>query len=108
MLYQPVSEARKRGTRVLESSVERYLRERIEGLGGRCFKLVDKIGMPDRLVILNGQMHLVELKRPKGGRLSRVQRALHAELAEAGVVTAKLKNRVEVDEWIGRICDPIR
>jgi NifB/MoaA-like Fe-S oxidoreductase len=35
MLYTSISDARKRGSRVLESSVERYLRERIEGLGGR-------------------------------------------------------------------------
>jgi len=84
-----------------ESVVEKYLRERVEGLGGRCFKLVDQPGMPDRLVVLQG-LHLVETKRPKGGRLSLVQKALHAEMITLGATPIVLRNHQEIDLWIAQ------
>ena len=61
----------------LEKDVEQRLRKGVEGLGGRCMKLVSQgnNGMPDRLVLLpDGRCVFVELKRPKNGRLSPVQR----------------------------------
>jgi hypothetical protein len=57
---------------VKEVVVERSLRRQVEARGGLCLKVttLGRRGFPDRLVILPGRMVLVELKRPRGSRLS--------------------------------------
>lgn len=60
----------------LEKDIERRLRQKVEHLGGFCLKWVCPgwSGVPDRIVLLpGGRIHFVELKRPKGGRLSKLQ-----------------------------------
>lgn len=72
---------------VLEKEVEGYLRRRVEQLGGRCVKFLPDYnrGWPDRLVLLpGGRMAWVELKRPRGGRVSAAQRVAHEELRRLG------------------------
>lgn len=60
----------------LEKDIEKKLRQKVERLGGFCLKWVCPgwSGVPDRIVLLpGGRIHFVELKRPKGGRLSKLQ-----------------------------------
>lgn len=60
----------------LEREIEKKLREMVEAHGGRCLKWVCPgwSGVPDRLVLLpGGRIVFVELKRPQGGRLSKMQ-----------------------------------
>lgn len=48
-----------------ESSIERYLRTRVERMGGLCWKWVSpgRVGVPDRIVMLKGGViAFVELK----------------------------------------------
>ena len=62
---------------MLESMVEKFLVDEVERRGGRCEKVrvIGSRGFFDRFVALPGAfVALVELKRPKGGRLSPHQR----------------------------------
>lgn len=87
----------------LEISIEAYLVKRVEELGGIAVKMniQGRVGWPDRLVVLHGGRTLyVELKRPKGGRVSATQKHVHAQLLRMGHTVWVLKNRDEIDEAI--------
>ena len=60
----------------LEKDVEKALTKMIKAHGGLCLKWVCPgwSGVPDRIVLLpGGRVVFVELKRPKGGRPSKLQ-----------------------------------
>lgn len=60
----------------LEKEIERKLVGLVKQTGGLCLKWVCPgwAGVPDRIVLLpGGKLIFVELKRPKGGRLSKQQ-----------------------------------
>jgi hypothetical protein len=57
-----------------ESELEEHLRTKVEAIGGVCLKWISPgtSGVPDRIVLVNGQCRFVEMKRPtKNGRMSR-------------------------------------
>lgn len=54
--------------------------------GARLKALGARAGLPDILVLIDGRLHGLELKRERGGRLSAAQIAMHAELRAAGAV----------------------
>lgn len=61
----------------LEKAIEQKLVKLVEANGGRCIKWTSpsSSGVPDRIVILpHGRVIFIETKRPKGGRLSPMQR----------------------------------
>lgn len=53
----------------IEKDVEAYLKRKVTARGGLCMKFVSPglSGVPDRIVVLNGQIVFVEMKKP-GGR----------------------------------------
>lgn len=53
----------------IEKDVEAYLKRKVTARGGLCMKFVSPglSGVPDRIVVLNGQIIFVEMKKP-GGR----------------------------------------
>lgn len=72
---------------VLEKDIERKLRQMVEAHKGLCLKWVCPgwVGVPDRIVLLpGGRIIFVELKRPKGGRLSRMQEWWREKLTNLG------------------------
>ena len=81
--------------------MESKLHRGILALGGIDYKLAPTTkGLPDRLVILPGNLiFLVELKA-KGGRLSPAQIAIHAKLAKRGTHVVVLTGPDEVDAWL--------
>lgn len=85
----------------LERQTESYLIDTIYKLGGMCLKFgVPGVrGYPDRLCRLPGAADgfFVELKRPKGGRLSKLQPIRHAELRAIGYRVYVCKDREEID-----------
>jgi hypothetical protein len=83
-----------------ESAVERELRLRVEAAGGECVKVtvLGRRGFFDRLVTLpGGRVVFVEVKRPKGGRISRHQMLWHERFSELGVAVAIVKNSADID-----------
>lgn len=71
----------------LEKVIETKFRLMIKQHGGLCLKWVCPgwVGVPDRIVLLpKGRVVFVELKRPKGGRLSRMQKWWATKLVDLG------------------------
>lgn len=76
----------------LEKDIEKKLRNMVEAHGGMCLKWVCPgwSGVPDRIILLpGGRIHFVETKRPKGGKLSKLQMWWHDTL-----------NRLGFDYWL--------
>lgn len=88
----------------LEEHVEKYLVKRVEARGGRTKKIVaaGDNHWPDRLVAdPELGLFLVELKRPKGGRLSEGQKVLIGALRDMGIRVEVLWTKEQVDELFG-------
>lgn len=71
----------------LEKDVERALVQMVKRHGGLCLKWVCPgfAGVPDRIVLLpKGRIVFVELKRPKGGQLSELQKWWIKKLIDLG------------------------
>ena len=85
---------------ITEKDIELYLKSRAEHFGGRCLKLpaVYEDGIPDRLVILpGGLMAFAEVKRPQGGKISKIQEYQIDKLRSLGCIAEVVKNYNEVD-----------
>ena len=87
---------------MLEKTVEKYLKMRVESKGGITWKIsfIGRRGCPDRLVILNREVWLIELKRPSRGRLSALQSKTIGMMREMGMNVIVLSSKEEVDAWL--------
>ncbi len=84
---------------MLESAVERAFNERVRFLGGLSFKFAPlHKGNPDRIVLLDGNIYLVELKAD-GGELSPAQRLWHRRASEKGVTVYVVTGSAEARDW---------
>ncbi len=93
-----------------EKSVEQRLQEEVKKIGGKAYKLSAAVdaGMPDRLVCIpGGKAIFVETKRPKGGRLSHIQRYRHKELQLMGFDVRVINTGEAVEEFIAE-CKQLR
>lgn len=88
--------------KIRERSIEKYLGDEIKAQGGVYIKLNPNwyIGIPDRLAVFKGRCAFVELKRPKGGRLSGAQKMWRKMLTLAGAEWHMLCTREDVDNFI--------
>lgn len=71
----------------LEKDIEKALGRMVGKHGGMCLKWVCPgwIGVPDRIVLLpRGRVVFVELKRPRSGRLSSMQKWWEKKLIDLG------------------------
>jgi len=89
---------------MLESKVVKHLQTCVKLLGGECEQLTTgRVGPPDKLVTLPWLgMELIELKRPKGGRLEKWQKRDHQRRRKLGVRVETLYTIEQVDEWYER------
>lgn len=87
---------------MIEKTVEEKLVEEVKKLGGLCYKFTSpgNIGVPDRIVVLNGKTVFVELKKPEGGRFSKMQEYQIRRIHENGGIVVRIKNYEEVDKFI--------
>jgi hypothetical protein len=72
---------------ILEKEIELKLRIMVERHGGKCLKWVCPgwTGVPDRIVLLpKGRVVFVELKKPKSGKLSAMQKWWAKKLIDLG------------------------
>ena len=93
--------------KVRERDVESYLVQRLDEMGIPCLKFNpdNKIGMPDRLVLLpDGKVIWVELKT-KGGHLEEIQKLQHKRLQEIGHRVEVIWNKKDVDSLVQSIFD---
>jgi len=80
----------------LERDVEQALTRYAHEVGGMCVKFNpdSKRGMPDRIVLLPGGVVVwVELKRPKGGSVSAVQKHRHKQLHALGQIVVVCRTK---------------
>ena len=85
--------------RTLEKEIERKLREKVAKHGGVCLKWVCPgwSGVPDRIVLLpNGRVMFVELKRPKGGKISPMQVWWAKQLRDLGFWVSFIQNEEDL------------
>ena len=71
----------------LERDIEKKLRLMVEHHGGLCLKWVCPgwSGVPDRIILLpGGRVIFAETKRPKGGKLDRLQKWWRERLQKLG------------------------
>jgi hypothetical protein len=86
-----------------EVRIETYLRARVKDVGGLCIKLnpAGYVGIPDRLVVLpGGRVLFVEVKKPRGGVISKAQFAWRNRLVEMGFAHMFVFTREAVDEMV--------
>lgn len=85
---------------VIENDIEQRLKKRVEDVGGKCIKFnaVSEGGIPDRIVILpGGKIIFVELKRPKGGKVSPLQTYQIGKLRSLGCRVELVKNYADIE-----------
>ena len=83
-----------------EKVVEAELTRRVEALGGYCVKVraLGTRGFFDRLVVLpGGRVFFVELKRPRGYKITEHQRQYHRNFTALGAVVAVVKTSADID-----------
>lgn len=95
---------------MLESEVEARLRTKVEKIGGKAYKFISdgNRGVPDRLICLpNGRAIFVETKRPKGGKVSKLQAYRIKELQALGFDARVINTYELVDNFIQEITNEI-
>jgi hypothetical protein len=83
----------------LEKEIEAKLVKMIKSHGGLCLKWVCPgwSGVPDRICLLpGGRIYFVELKRPKGGRISPQQRWWDQKLQALGFFVAYINTEAGI------------
>lgn len=88
---------------IKECLVERELLIKVKAAGGVAEKVtvLGARGFFDRLVILpGGRVFFVELKRPRGGRISPHQIMRHDRYRALGVAVRLIKNSADIDRLI--------
>ena len=86
-----------------EKVLEAELRERCKALGWMCIKLTSQYqrGLPDRLILMpGGRIWFVELKRPDGGTVGRLQDYWYSLLHAWGFNARFIHTRRQVDELL--------
>lgn len=97
--------------KTLEKEIENYLGVKAtkEGWLSLKFESPGNRGVPDRIVVAEkGIIVFVELKRPEGGVLGKLQNYQRYRLEKRGCNCATIKNRQEVDELIESIKEAVR
>lgn len=84
-----------------EKDIEAYLKKQLSLIGGVCWKFTSPgtAGVPDRIVLVKNMVCFVELKRPKGGRLSEVQKIRRLQLDELGAHVYLINTKEKADKF---------
>ena len=85
---------------IRERDIENRLRRGVLKKDGLCFKfLSSEAGVPDRIVICNGRVAFVEIKRP-AGKLSPIQLWQQKQITGAGAESWTLWDEADVDAFV--------
>lgn len=84
----------------LEREIESKFCEHVARRGGLALKFTSSIsGVPDRIVILNGEVFFVELKRPSG-KTRKLQNAMIRKMRAAGATVYVVKTINQIKDII--------
>lgn len=85
----------------IEHDIEETLRKRVEELDGLYYKFIspEHNGVPDRIVICNGNTYFVELKRP-GEKPRLLQSRVHTKMRQRGAHVLVIDNFAQIDMFI--------
>lgn len=85
---------------IKESDIESEFCRRVKAKGGLALKFTSSVaGVPDRIVIIKGDVFFVELKAPRGC-LRKVQKAMIRKMREAGAEVHVVRSFNQIDEVI--------
>ena len=87
----------------LEKEIEDYFRWVVEKSGGKTWKFTSPSnrGVSDRILCMpDGSTWFVELKRPKGGRLSPLQVLFAADMKRLNQKYVCLWTKDQIDGWL--------
>ena len=87
---------------MLEKEIESYFIWTVAMLGGKSykFKSLTQRGVSDQIACLpNGQTWFVELKRPKGGEVSKMQVLFAGDMHCLNQKYALLSTKEAIDSW---------
>lgn len=90
-----------------EKEIEKYLKRKVEALGGMCIKFTSPsmAGVPDRIVVCKGRVVFIEMKNEEG-RLSKIQKERMKQLLDCGAMVDILHSKDDVDffmRWLDGI-----
>lgn len=87
-----------------EGTIEKHLLKQCKALKFMCLKFTSpgNNGVPDRVVIANGQTVFIELKRPGAGP-RRLQREVIAEMRSHGAAVHVANTIDQVDDLLGEL-----
>lgn len=94
---------------MLEKQVEKFLRDEVKKLGGVCYKFVSpgNSGVPDRIVVVPGELFFVELKTVTG-RLSALQKRQIQKLRDRRQKVRVLYGKKDVEFFIEHLKKLVR
>ena len=85
---------------VLEKEIEKHLNNLVKKSKGLSFKWISTVpGVPDRIVFINQQVFLVELKTATG-KLSPRQEIVFDDIGEQGFPVHVLHSKEDVEDFI--------
>ena len=83
---------------MIEKTIEKYFKTKIESNGGLCIKLNGFVGIPDRLILLpSGRMFFVEFKK-KDEKPRKIQRIMHDKLEGLGFKVYVIDDKDKMEE----------
>lgn len=88
---------------ISEKQVESRLNFEVKKLNGISIKLLPfhYAGLPDRIILLPmGVLYFVEVKKPKGGKVSPVQKYVHEQFLKIGFKVRIICNYDQINELI--------
>lgn len=88
----------------MERDIEQYLTKQVKQAGGMSLKFMSpgQAGVPDRIILLNGKVHFVELKTVLG-RVSALQMAFMRKLKKHGFEVHIIRSKKEVDDFVSNL-----
>ncbi len=91
---------------IIESNVEDYFRKEVTKIGGLCykFKSPQNSGVPDRIVIYNGLVVFVELKKP-GEKPRKLQQSIAKEMRAHGALVFTVDSHKAVNKFIADLSE---
>lgn len=88
---------------VREAHIENHLVRQVKQAGGLCVKLspLGVAGIPDRLILLpGGCVAFAECKKPKSGRIARLQFWWRDKLVDMGFMHRFVWTKTDADEML--------